>query len=104
MLSIIALYNPVEGFFFVMGGYSLYPPRLLYGLVRLAMGLYARALYKGLYIVIVALLRGLVMLCACVMGLCVVFLRALWDNIAACALPHCGRFVWCRWGVLYWVL
>lgn len=80
MLSIIALYNPVEGFFFVMGGYSLYPPRLLYGLVRLAMGLYARALYKGLYIVIVALLRGLVMLCACVMGLCVVFLRALWDN------------------------
>ena len=87
-----------------MGGYSLYPPRLLYGLVRLAMGLYARALYKGLYIVIVALLRGRVMLCACVMGLCVVFLRALWDNIAACALLHCGRFVWCRWGVLYWVL
>nr|DAL68639.1 MAG TPA: hypothetical protein [Caudoviricetes sp.] len=44
------------------------------------------------------------LLCSCVMGLCVVFLCALWDNIAACAVLHCGRFVWCRWGVLYWVL
>lgn len=74
MLSIIALYNPVEGFFFVMGGYSLYPPRLLYGLVRLAMGLYARALYCDRCVIawacyVVRLCYGLVCcVLACAMG------------------------------------
>lgn len=38
------------------------------------------------------------------MGLCVVFLCALWDNIAACAVLHCGRFVWCRWGPLLGIM
>ena len=84
MPSIIGLYCPVEGFLF--WGYSLYT-RLLYGLVWLAMGLYARALYNGLYIVGVALLRGLVMLCACVLAfLC--YVLVLW----ACVLCSCVRY------------
>lgn len=68
-----------------MGGNSY--TRLLYGLVWLAMGLYTRALYKGLYIVIVALLCGLVMLCACVLAF-LYYVLVLW----ACVLCSCVRY------------